>query len=76
MQSPGSILHWIEANVTDPAEAREMHAVIHDEEARGLERMAFGAGFDVLIEALVSREGSLATGICTPQLERCPHGFR
>lgn len=65
MRVRGSILHWIEDNVSDPAEAREMHAVIHDEENRGLERMALGDGFDALARAIQARGPRIRTAICT-----------
>ncbi|MEM1453392.1 MAG: HAD hydrolase-like protein [Planctomycetota bacterium] len=65
MRERGSILHWIEANVSDSAAVQEMHAVIHEEEDRGLERMALGDGFDALARAILARGPHLRTAICT-----------
>lgn len=75
MRERGSILHWIEAHVTDPDEIREMHAVIVDEETRGLERMQLANGFGALVDALTGRAETLRTAISTRNNEDALEAF-
>ena len=61
----GSVLHWIEANVTDATERARCHAVVEDEERLGLERMELGRGFERLAEHLAATRDDLRTSIVT-----------
>ena len=65
MPEPGSILHWIEAHAASEDEAQEMRAVVFEEEALALDRMALGEGFDELARVLTEAQGALPTAICT-----------
>jgi len=65
MGESGSILHWIEGNASGPEEAERMRAVVWEEEALALDRMAPADDLEQLVEALVRRGAGLRTAICT-----------
>ncbi len=65
MKKPGSILHWIDEHAGGHDEAEAMRAVVWEEEALALDRMALADHFEELIETLMRRGESLRTAICT-----------
>jgi phosphoglycolate phosphatase-like HAD superfamily hydrolase len=65
MPESGSILHWIDDHAGSESEAEEMRAVVWEEEALALDRMALGEGFADLVDVLKNADAAVPTAICT-----------
>jgi phosphoglycolate phosphatase-like HAD superfamily hydrolase len=65
MQESRSILAWIDENASGEVEAESMRAVVWEEEALALDRMALGDGLADLVTFLMGDGAGLRTAICT-----------